>query len=99
MRELSSLREGWDAFEEEETRLLRAMTVQESMRQWLMLQEAFEPQLQQTATLFAPERWAALAELQARLHRLAEWQEQHGQLVQGNSDTPTSNLQPLTSNF
>ncbi len=88
MRTLSSLREGWDAFEEEETRLLRAMTVQESMRQWLMLQEAFEPQLQQTAALFAPERWAALAELQARLRRLAEWQEQHGQLVQGNSDTP-----------
>ncbi len=97
MRELSSLREGWDMFQEEETRLLRAMTVQESMRQWLMLQEAFEPQLQETAALFAPERWAALAELQVRLRRLAEWQEQHGQPVQGNSDTPTSN--PPTSNF
>ena len=40
MRELSAVREGWDAFEAEETRLLRSMTVQESMRQLLMLQEA-----------------------------------------------------------
>jgi hypothetical protein len=38
--------------------------------------------------LFAPERWAALAELQARLHRLAEWQEQHGKLI--SSDPATS---------
>lgn len=70
MRELNALREGWDAFEREETRLLRAMTVQESVRSWLVLQRAFESQLQQTAELFAPERWAALAELQSRLRRV-----------------------------
>ena len=70
MRELNALREGWDAFEREETRLLRAMTVQESVRSWLVLQRALESQLQQTAELFAPERWAALAELQSRLRRV-----------------------------
>jgi hypothetical protein len=91
MRDLSAVREGWDAFEKEETRLLRAMTVQESMRQLLMLQEAFEPQFRQTAALFAAERWAALAELQERLRRLAEWQEERGGLVPGDpgaSETP-----------
>ncbi|MCX6031005.1 MAG: hypothetical protein NT169_17120 [Chloroflexi bacterium] len=87
MRELSSLREGWDTFQEEETRLLRAMTVQESMRQWLMLQEAFEYQLLQTTALFAPERRAALAELQARLQRLAEWGQEHGKTASVSPDT------------
>ncbi|PKO21109.1 MAG: hypothetical protein CVU38_16450 [Chloroflexi bacterium HGW-Chloroflexi-1] len=87
MRELSALREGWDAFEAEETRLLRGMTVQESMRQWLMLQEAFEHQLQQTAGLFGPERQAALVELQERLQRLAEWQREHGATASVGSDT------------
>jgi hypothetical protein len=78
MRDLGALREGWATIEAEETRLLRALTVQESVRQWLILQHTFEPQLQQTATLFGPERQAALAQFQARLLRLAEWQEQHG---------------------
>jgi hypothetical protein len=81
MQELKALREDWDAFSAEETRLLRAMSVADSMRQLLMLQETFEPQLQATAHLFGPERWAALAELQSRLRRLAEWQAQHGQPV------------------
>ncbi|MBM4457910.1 MAG: hypothetical protein FJ011_09140 [Chloroflexi bacterium] len=88
MRTLKALREKWDAFEADETRLLRAMSIQESMRQLLMLQETYEPQLQQTASLFVSDRRAALAELQARLHRLAEWQAQHAQLVHGDSETP-----------
>ena len=83
MRELSVLREGWNAIEAEETalgttRLLQSMTVQESVHQWLVLQRAFEPQWQQTAVLFAPERLAALAQLQLRLRRLVEWQGQYG---------------------
>jgi hypothetical protein len=64
------------------------MSIQESMRQLLMLQEAYEPQFQQTASLFAADRRAALAELQAKLHRLAEWQAQHAELVHSNSDAP-----------
>ncbi len=79
MRGLSALREGWEAIEAEETRLLRALTVQESIRQWLSLQRSFETQLQQTAALFELERQTALAQLQDRLHRLADWQEQHGE--------------------
>ena len=78
MRELRTLREGLEMDEAEETRLLRALTVQESVRQWLMLQRTFEAQLQQTAALFGPERQATMIQLQDRLHRLAEWQELHG---------------------
>jgi hypothetical protein len=86
VRELSALRERRDAVEAEETRLLQSMTVQESVHQWLALQRAFEPQLQQTAVLFAPDRQAALAQLQRRLHRLAEWQKQHGKSLSIHSD-------------
>jgi len=81
VRELSALRESQDAFESDETRLLQSMTIQESIRQWLALQLAFEPQLQQTTALFAPGRYAALAQLQLRLRRLVEWQEQDGKSV------------------
>jgi hypothetical protein len=81
MRDLRALREGWEDVAAEETRLLRDLTIEESARQLLRLQEAFEPQLQATAHLFAPQRWGALAELQARLQRLAEWQGQHEQPI------------------
>jgi hypothetical protein len=40
--------------------------------EWLQLQKAFEWQLQQTEELFSKQRRNALAELQARLHRLVE---------------------------
>jgi hypothetical protein len=66
------LRKDWDLIQKEETRLLQAMTVQESLNQWLGLQRAFEWQLQKTEALFAAERRAALAELQNRLQRLVE---------------------------
>ncbi len=78
MRELSALRQSWDAMEAEETRLLRSLTVQASLNQWSALQRAFESQLQQTAGLFAPDRFEALAQLQLRLQRLTAWRERHG---------------------
>ena len=78
MAVLRALRHDWESMAAEERRLLRRMTVQESLRQWLMLKAAFEAQLQATEALFAEERRAALAELQARLARLAEWQTRNG---------------------
>lgn len=78
---LRRLRQVWEVdndLETEETRRLRALTVQEGLQQWLALQRAFEWQLQQTAFIFAADRQEALAELQARLQRLADYQEQHG---------------------
>lgn len=87
MRELKSLRGGGDAFEEIETRLLQELSIQESVRQWLALQRAFARQLEETADLFEEDRRAALAELQSRLRRLAEWQQQHGISVSLSSHT------------
>jgi elongation factor P--beta-lysine ligase len=90
VRELSALRASPNTFEADETRLLQRMTIQESVRQWLTLQLAFEPQLQQTAALFAPERQAALAQLQLSLHRLAEWQERYGKSLSIRSGASTA---------
>jgi len=73
MRPLSSLREGWDEIEAEETRRLRQMTVQETVAEYLALQREFEPQLQATEEFFREERLQHLAELQRRLRRLDEW--------------------------
>lgn len=90
---LRRLRQVWEDvhdLEAEETRRLRAMTVQESLQQWLALQRAFEWQLQQTASVFAADRHAALAELQARLRRLAEYQKQHGQSLSLDSASATT---------
>ena len=87
MRELRTLREGWDTLEADETCLLRHLTVHESIRQWLILQRTFEPQLQETATLFGSERQTALAQLQVRLRRLAEWEKKHGESAAIHSDT------------
>ncbi|HQE92321.1 MAG TPA: hypothetical protein PLH19_06805 [Anaerolineae bacterium] len=81
MRELGTLRDGWETLEADETRLLRRLTIHESVQQWLALQRAFEAQLQETEALFGPERRAALAELQSRLRRLAEWQKEHGESI------------------
>jgi len=72
MRNLSVLRDDRDLFYGEGTRLLRALTIQEGLKQWLELQTAFEGQLQQTATLFEQDRWNSLAELQARVSCLVE---------------------------
>ncbi len=59
-----------------EIRLLRQMTVEESLRQYLTLQRAFEPRLQATEHLFRAERLAHLRELQCRLAKLDELDEQ-----------------------
>ena len=75
MSELSRAREGWNEIEAEEIRLLHQMTVQESARHYLALQRAFEPQLQQTESLFRAERIAYLEELQRRLSKLDWWVE------------------------
>lgn len=72
MSNLSILREDRDLAQKEEKRLLRAMTVQESLEQWFQLQRAFEWQLQQTAGIFESDRRAALADLQKRLLNLGK---------------------------
>ncbi len=67
---LRRIREGWDEVEAEKARLLRQMTVRESLLQYLALQRAFEPHLRRTEAIFRAERLAYLAAFQRRLSRL-----------------------------
>ena len=69
----------WESIQEHETRLLRAMTIRDSIQQYQELQVTFEWQMQQTAGLFEANHRRALIELQARLQRFALWQSKHGQ--------------------
>jgi hypothetical protein len=55
VRDLSAVRQGWGEVERAEARLFCSMTAQESFRQWLQLQQVFEPQLRDTSALFGPE--------------------------------------------
>jgi len=90
VRDLSSARQGWGEIERAQARLSYRVTAQESLRQWLQMQRIFEPQLRETAELFAPERRSALGELQSSLRRLAEWQETHGEPGSVHPEAPTA---------
>jgi len=68
---LSVVRQGWEEIERAEARLPYRLTARESLRQWLQMQQVFEPQLRAMATLFGMERQSALAELKFRLRRRA----------------------------
>lgn len=65
--ELSSARLGWSEIETLETELLRRMTVEGGIRQYLALQAEFEPQLVVSEPYFRQQRNESLAQLQARL--------------------------------
>ena len=60
----------WNEIAEDETRLLRTLTLAEGATQYLALQQEFEPWLQSTAALFAEERMNAMILLQTRLAKL-----------------------------
>jgi hypothetical protein len=79
VRDLSAARQGWEEIERVEARLSYRATAEESLCRWLDMQRVFESQLRGTAALFESERRSALAALQSRLRRLAEWQERHGE--------------------
>jgi hypothetical protein len=76
MQDLSTLRTRWAEIEAEEIRLLREMTVAESLRQFAMLYEAYAPRLSNDVA-YQAEREAALIEQQRRLQQLARWQAAH----------------------
>lgn len=70
MNDLRQLRDGWGEVEAEEMRLLRQMTIQESVAHYLALQREFEPWLQETKAEFREPRQQAIIQLQARLCKL-----------------------------
>jgi hypothetical protein len=67
---LKNISTNWDAIHAEETRLLRALSPQEGMRQFFALMTEFEPWLRETESAFRNERNQAMIELQARLASL-----------------------------
>jgi len=67
---LKNIPANWDAIHAEETRLLRALSSQEGVRQFFALMAEFEPWLRETESIFRNERNRAMSELQARLASL-----------------------------
>lgn len=70
MTELRSVRDGWADIEKKETGMLRALTLEQGIQQFLALQREFEPLLRQTETFFRAPRNQALSQLQTRLRTL-----------------------------
>lgn len=87
MSDLRRVREGWEEREAERARWLRRLTIQESLQQYLALQQALEPQFQQTEALFRPLRMAHLVELQERLVRLDRWRKEQ-RLKEQDGESP-----------
>ena len=70
MMDLSRARQDWTEIELIKTQLLRQLTLEQGMQQYLALQSEFEPQLQETEGVFRQQRIHALTQLQARLASL-----------------------------
>jgi hypothetical protein len=79
MQDLSTLRTRWTEIEVEETRLLREMSIQESLRIYALLYAAFAPRFQAEEQAHMVEREAELIERQRRLVKLAHWLKDHPQ--------------------
>jgi len=67
---LKNISLNWDAIYAEETRLLRALSPQEGVRQFFALMAEFQPRLWESESVFRNERNQALIQLQTRLAKL-----------------------------
>ncbi len=81
MRELKTLREGWDEVAREERRSAAQFTIEQSVSIYLALCRDMAPQMEETEEIFRRDREAYLTELQSRLRRLNDFrQQQNGNL-------------------
>lgn len=71
MRELKTLREGWDEVAREERRSADQLTIEQSVRIYLSLCRDMAPQMLETEDTFRRDREFYLTELQARLRQLS----------------------------
>jgi poly-beta-hydroxyalkanoate depolymerase len=79
MLDLKDWREKWAMIEQEEDRLAREMTVEESVRIYLSLCHSYAPMIEDTRDLFLPDREAYLADWRERMRKLTCWlQKQNG---------------------
>jgi hypothetical protein len=85
MRNLASLREGWDEIEREERRIEESenLTIEQKFSIFLSLINSLAPL--KSEEFFRRDRVDYLIETQSRLRRLDEWREQQD----GNSTEPT----------
>ena len=78
MRDLKTLREGWDEVARAEPSSAEQLTIEQSVSIFLSLYQAMAPQMEETEESFRRDREAYLTELQARLRRLGAYLHQHG---------------------
>jgi hypothetical protein len=79
MRDLKSLREGWDEVARQERRSAEHLTIAQSVSIYLALCRDMAPRMRETEEIFRRDREAYLAELQSRLRRLNDLRrQQHG---------------------
>lgn len=81
MRDLKTLREGWDEVAREECRSAEQLTIEQSVSIFLSLCRDMAPQMEATEETFRRDRESYLTELQGRLRRLDAFrQQQNGNL-------------------
>ncbi|HWN99020.1 MAG TPA: hypothetical protein VNS63_07085 [Blastocatellia bacterium] len=81
MRDLKTLREGWDEVAREERRSSEQLTIEQSVSIYLSLCRDMAPLMEETEEAFRRDREAYLTEFQARLRRLnLVHQQQNGNL-------------------
>jgi hypothetical protein len=87
MRNLASLREGWDEIEREERRIEERenLSIEQKFSIFLSLINSLAPFIKKSEEFFRRDRVTYLIETQSRLRRLDEWREQQD----GNSTEPT----------
>ncbi len=79
MEDRKLLRQTWAKMEQEKTRLLRAMTLEQSTKDYLLLCQEGEAHLLATEQLFRADREKYLIDLQEKLRKFGGWwQEQYG---------------------
>lgn len=76
MRDLKTLREGWDEVAREERRSAEQLTIEQSVSIYISLCRDMAPLMEETEELFRRDREAYLTELQARLLRLNAFRQQ-----------------------
>jgi hypothetical protein len=86
MRNLASLREGWEEIEREERRIEERenLTVEQKFRIFLSLIDSLAPFIKKSEEFFRRDRVAYLIEIQDKLMRLDKWRERQD----GNSTEP-----------
>jgi len=87
MRNLASLREGWDEIEREERRIEERenLTIEQKFSIFLSLINSLAPFIKKSEEFFRRDRVDYLIETQSRLRRLDEWRKKQD----GNTTEPT----------